>query len=48
MPSLAQIALIVAVFGSLTLSVYSVSQRNYQQAVAGVVIAVIALVALFL
>jgi|AntDeeMetagen681_2_1112603.scaffolds.fasta_scaffold18140_1 hypothetical protein len=48
MPSLVQVALIVAVFGSLTLSVYTVSQRNYQQAVGGVVIAVIALVALFL
>jgi len=47
MSSLAQVALIVAVFGSLALSIYSVSQRDHQQAVGGVVIGVIALVALF-
>jgi putative Mn2+ efflux pump MntP len=47
MASLIQILLIVAVFGSLVLSIYSGYQRNYQEAVGGLIIAVIALAALF-
>jgi len=47
MASVPQILLTMAVFGSLILSVYSGYQRNYQEAVGGLVIAVIALAALF-
>ena len=43
-----QILLIVAVVGSLVLSAYSGYQRNYEEAVGGLVIAVIALAALLI
>jgi hypothetical protein len=39
--------LIVALIGSLILSAYSGYQRNFQQMAGGLVISVIALVALF-
>jgi len=46
MAILTQILLIAAAVGSLVLSAYSVYQRNYQESVGGLVIAIIALVAL--
>jgi len=46
MATLQQILLIIAVLGSLSLSVYSGYLRNYEEAIGGLVIAVIALAAL--
>jgi hypothetical protein len=46
MVSFAQILLLAAAIGSLALSSYSVFQRNYQEAVGGLVIAVTALAVL--
>jgi len=46
MATIQQILLIIAVLGSLCLAAYSGYHRNYEEAVGGLVIAVIALAAL--
>lgn len=47
MATIGQVALVIAVLGSLGISAYCVHHRNYKEAVPGLGIAVIGLAALF-